>query len=223
MTGEEHMDSKESTAGSTRPIPAVSVGAAPAADELLAARDGFLAYVRSRIADPELAEDVLQDSLLKALRAAPGVKDGTRLVPWFYRVLQNAIVDAYRRRGVERSRVTGLAGVDRAEPAGAPPETDVAALCACFQELVPALKPEYGELIRALDLEGEAPDRVARRLGITPNNLKVRHHRARQALRRRLEETCRICAEHHCLDCTCRSERPSSLDAEGSAHGAAGV
>ena len=174
------------------------------AAELLAARDRLLAYVRSRIADADLAEDVLQDSLLKALRAAPELKDEARLVPWFYRVLQNAIVDAYRRRGVERSRITGL---ERADAVEAPAPEDETVLCECLRRLVPSLKPEYAELVTALELNGEAPEAAAGRLGITPNNLKVRRHRARQALRRRLEETCRVCAEHHCLDCTCRSER----------------
>jgi RNA polymerase sigma-70 factor (ECF subfamily) len=169
---------------------------------LLDARERFLAFLRTRIADPHLAEDLLQDSFLRALRAAPELKDEARLVPWFYRVLQNAVVDAYRRRGVARSRIGPLdMGIDVASPPG----EDEAALCECFRELVPALKPEYAELVTALDLNGEAPEAAAIRLGITPNNLKVRRHRARQALRRRLEETCRVCAEHHCLDCTCRS------------------
>jgi len=44
---------------------------------------------------------------------------------------------------------------------------------------------------------------VAKELGITPNNLKVRRHRARQQLRERLEEVCRTCAKHGCLDCSC--------------------
>jgi RNA polymerase sigma-70 factor, ECF subfamily len=173
-------------------------------ERLLAGRDKFLAYVGSRIADPDLAEDVLQDSLLKALRAAPELKDESRLVPWFYRVLQNAIVDAYRRRGVERAHVTGLdpQDADALEAEAVAPE-DEAVLCACFQPLVGALKPEYAELIQSLDLRGEAPEAAAERLGITANNLKVRRHRARQALRKRLEETCRVCATHHCLDCTC--------------------
>ena len=167
---------------------------------LLDARERFLGFLRSKLGDAELAEDVLQESLLKALRAAPDIRDDERLVAWFYRVLQNAVVDVYRRRGADRGRLTGLEGVDLAAE---PEETEEAVLCECFRDLVPALKPEYGELIRALDLEGEAPEAAAARLGITPNNLKVRRHRARQALRARLEETCRVCAEHHCLECTC--------------------
>ena len=35
----------------------------------------------------------------------------------------------------------------------------------------------------------------------------VRLHRARKALRLRLEETCRACADHGCLDCTCKAAR----------------
>ncbi len=170
-------------------------------ERLLGAREQFLGYIRKRIKDPDLAEDILQDSLLRAVRAAPDLRDEDRLLPWFYRVLQNAIVDAYRRRGVEQAHVV----VGDAPETAAEPEDD-AELCACFERLIPTLKSEYAELIRAVELRNEAPVATAERLGITPNNLKVRRHRARQALRQRLEETCRTCAEHHCLDCTCHRQ-----------------
>lgn len=49
----------------------------------------------------------------------------------------------------------------------------------------------------------ESPAAVAADLGITRNNLKVRRHRARKQLRARLEDLCRLCAHHGCLDCTC--------------------
>ncbi len=175
----------------------------PSADaliaRLLAARAQFLGYIRKRLANADEAEDLLQESLLKALRAAPALRDPDRLVPWFYRLLEHAIIDAYRRRrGEQRSRAGS--GV----PASALEPEEIAVLCECFRALLPALKPEYALLIEALDLGDERPAVVARRLGITRNNLKVRHHRARRALRRRLAEACRTCATHHCLDCTCR-------------------
>ena len=72
-----------------------------------------------------------------------------------------------------------------------------------------ALHPEaglYAEVIQALDLDDNEPEEVAGRFGISRGNLKVRHHRARQQLRSRLEESCRICAEHGCLDCSCKRE-----------------
>src|SRR5918998_4324866 len=92
---------------------------------LLESRDRFLGYVRKRVADPELAEDILQDSLLRALRAAPDLRDEDCLLPWFYRVLQNAIVDAYRRRGVDQAHVIVA---DTPETADEP--EDDAELCA---------------------------------------------------------------------------------------------
>ena len=87
---------------------------------------------------------------------------------------------------------------------------DEQVLCACFRELIPALKPDYALLIERLDLANGDSAQVAAELELTPNNLKVRHHRARQALRRRLEESCRLCAKHGCLDCTCASDRPTA-------------
>jgi RNA polymerase sigma-70 factor (ECF subfamily) len=179
-------------------LPDAQAGAVAA---LLQARDQFLAYIRRRIDDPALAEDILQDALLRSVQAAGSLRDEQRLIPWFYRVLQNAIVDTYRRRGVERKHVVSA---DGQEPAFEP-EAE-AELCGCFEALIPSLKTEYAELIRALELGRESPEAAAARLGISPNNLKVRRHRARQALRRRLEETCRTCAEHGCLDCTCRPD-----------------
>lgn len=58
---------------------------------LLECRDRFLGYVRKRVADPELAEDILQDSLLRAIQAAPSLRQRDRLVPWFYSDLPNTI------------------------------------------------------------------------------------------------------------------------------------
>jgi RNA polymerase sigma-70 factor (ECF subfamily) len=174
--------------------------------QLAAARDAFLAYLRHRLDDPELAEDVLQDSLVRAVRAAPELRDDDRLLPWFYRVLHNAAVDAYRRHGVRADRMPTV-NLDTARQVVAPAAEADPVACTCFRALLPALKPEYADLIENLDLGSEPADQAAARLGITSNNLKVRHHRARQALRQRLEQTCRTCAEHHCLDCTCRAAR----------------
>ena len=68
-------------------------------------------------------------------------------------------------------------------------------LCECFRALLPMLKPEYAEVIEVLDLANESTEAATTRLGISANNLKVRHHRARQAARRKLEATCRVCAD----------------------------
>jgi RNA polymerase sigma-70 factor (ECF subfamily) len=73
--------------------------------------------------------------------------------------------------------------------------------------IIPTLKPEYAELIRKVDLAENSPANVAEELGITPNNLTVRLHRARAQLRERLVQTCQMCSKHGCLNCTCDSQQ----------------
>lgn len=167
--------------------------------QLFNSRERFLGYIRKRISDPDLAEDILQDCFLKAVRNASQLEDNENLVQWFYRILQNAIVDAYRRKAAEMNRRMNYA----AEADQMTEMEDGNTICECVNELIPTLKPEYAEVAKSVELEGEDPGVVAQRLGITKGNLKVRTHRARQALRKKLEETCRVCAEDHCMDCSC--------------------
>src|SRR3954451_8202693 len=51
-----------------------------------------------RLAGPEHAEDVVQDALLRALRAYPRLRHAEHLRAWLYRVTTNAAIDSYRAR-----------------------------------------------------------------------------------------------------------------------------
>lgn len=175
-------------------------------DSLIPARERFLKYVNARVSDTALAEDIVQDSLLKALKSAPTIRDEDRLIPWFYRVLHNAVVDTYRSKNSSLNTIEMSAADDVAIS-----ESEELELCDCFRELLPTINPDYAALIES-DISGkyESLNDEAEILGIAPNNLKVRRHRARQALKTRLEETCRTCTEHACLDCTCSASPESS-------------
>jgi RNA polymerase sigma-70 factor, ECF subfamily len=75
-------------------------------------------------------------------------------------------------------------------------------VCACVAGLAGTLKPEYAQALRRVDLEGASLALLAEEAGITPNNAKVRLHRARQALARRLEQSCGTsCCRRGCVDC----------------------
>lgn len=73
----------------------------------------------------------------------------------------------------------------------------------CFEPLLDQINPGYADLLRRVDLGEERPVDVAAELGLTANNTMVRLRRARTALRERLIRTCRRCAAHGCLDCSC--------------------
>jgi RNA polymerase sigma factor (sigma-70 family) len=169
-----------------------------ASTALLENLDEFVAFARARVGDPELAADVVQDTLLKAIKSNDQLRDGESARAWFYRILRHTIIDLYRRRDVEQRALKKLQH-DEPDPA----ETNL--VCHCLDRLIPQLKPEYAALVRAVDLEEKPVEAVAKQLQITTNNASVRLHRARQQLRDRLEQTCKICATHGCLDCTCES------------------
>lgn len=176
-------------------------------ESILENKRHFLTFLRRRLPDAATAEDVFQQGILRGLRQQDSLRDTDRLVPWFYSILRNAVTDFYRARAAESRKMEGLSRESGGEETGAgfPPfEVAEAELCRCFNGLLPALKPEYATLLDRIELRGESVQEVAAELGITVNNLGVRLHRARQALRKSLEKTCGACTEHGCLDCTCR-------------------
>ncbi len=168
-------------------------------------RARFLRFVSSRIGDEATAEDVLQESLLRALQANDGLRRGESAVAWFYRILRNAISDHFRKKGTESRRAeTFLSDLKaREENVSIPPADWDAAVCACFRGLLPALKPRYAEVIRRVDLRGEAKQEVGRDLKISPATMDVLLHRARTALRQRLTVFCGACSREKCIECLC--------------------
>jgi RNA polymerase sigma factor (sigma-70 family) len=162
----------------------------------------FVGFARRRLDDPELAADAVQESLLKALKAADQLRDEESAKAWFYSILRRTIIDLYRRRDA-RTRV--LEDFER-ELDSAPDVDEERLVCGCMKRLLPTMTPQYAELVRELDLNGADPQAIAAKLRITRNNLNVRLHRARQQLKQRLEENCRACAKHGCLDCHCGTD-----------------
>lgn len=166
----------------------------------------FVGFARKRLGDQELAADAVQDSLLKAVKAADQIRAEDNAKAWFYKILRRTIIDLYRRRD---ARVRALAELER--EVDKPPDVEEARIvCACMERLLPGMRPQYASLIRRLDLNEEPPEAVAATLGISKNNLNVQIHRARQQLKQRLEENCRVCAKHGCLDCQCGTSALSS-------------
>ena len=172
---------------------------------LLSRESDFRSFLRRRVADDALAEDLLQQSFMRAVQQEHRVKQPEQVVTWFYRILRNATVDYYRARAADDRKLEAFVQELAATGTDRTPALDELrpTICACLQRLLPDLRPAYADLLNRIDLEGESPASVAKQLGVTPNNLTVRLHRARQALRKSLEESCGICTKHGCLHCTC--------------------
>lgn len=177
--------------------------------ELLAAREQFLGFLQRRVGNRETAEDILQAAYLRALDKQDQLQDDERVTAWFYRLLRNAIIDHWRRRGTASRAVEALAAELGGE-AMAPTEFEEQ-ICRCFTLLLPTLGKDQAHILEQVDLGGMRPVEFAAAEGISANNAMVRLHRARRALRERLLQTCSVCAEHGCLDCTCGAGPESTV------------
>jgi RNA polymerase sigma-70 factor (ECF subfamily) len=164
---------------------------------LVANHRDFLAFVQRRVSSRELAEEIIQDALVRNLDKLDSIRDTA--VGWFYRVLRNAITDHWRREAAAGRRLEAIA----AEANAAPDEELQSVVCKCVGELAGTLKPEYASALRRIELDGLSMKDYATEAGISSNNAAVRVHRAREALRKQVSRACGTCADHGCLDCTC--------------------
>ncbi len=167
---------------------------------LLLSHRRFLSYLKRRVGSQELAEEILQSALAKAIERVDSL-DHETVVAWFYRVLRNALIDYYRKQGAEQRALEAKRQELVAE--GDDLHELARTVCECLQTLLPTIKPEYHDIVRLVDLGDSSVSEAAERLGISPNHASVRLHRARKALKVRLEQTCQLCASHGCLDCSC--------------------
>ena len=167
---------------------------------LIDSRGKFLGFLSARLYDTAAAEDVLQSAYIKALEHGSEIRDDESTVAWFYRILRNALVDHYRRTAVRDKGDAAFAGET---PQTYEHELQQVA-CACIGDVIRDLKGEYRAAIEGVDLGGQYVEYFAKANDITPNNASVRLHRARKSVARELTAVCGSCAEHKCLDCTCK-------------------
>jgi RNA polymerase sigma-70 factor (ECF subfamily) len=170
---------------------------------LLENHRAFLKYLERRVGDRALAEDILQDAFSKVVDRPEQAPTDEGVVPWFYRTLRNAAIDQFRRRGTATKAIEAFGRELETQTA---PEPDIEAeICACVSRLASTLKPEYAEALQAIDVIGTPVKAFAEQRGLTPSNAGVRVFRAREALKKRVTESCGTCAEHGCRNCTCQT------------------
>ncbi len=169
---------------------------------LLANHRRFLDFLDRRTGNRAEAEDVLQNAFVRALEKGGDLRDSESAVAWFYRLLRNALVDRHRSDSARRRALETKA--DLTEEAQVYDDELRNEICRCVLDLLPNLKADHAELLRRIDLDGESVADVAGSLGITPNNTRVKLHRARKALLGEVQRSCRTCADHGCLDCSCK-------------------
>jgi RNA polymerase sigma-70 factor (ECF subfamily) len=148
---------------------------------------------RGIVASDGEAEDVLQDAWVRAFEHLADFRGEARLATWLSRITVHEAF-ARLRRGKRLVALTPEAE-DRLEAAGGEsPESEALTgeLRAALERAVAALPPLYRSVFLLREVEGLSTLETARALEITVETVKVRLHRGKALLRRRLAERLKV-------------------------------
>lgn len=134
--------------------------------------------------DPALADDLVQDTVVRALRFEGQYRLGTNLRAWAYQILFSVFVTRYRRGRRERNALRQLATDGDAwphhEPFAAPERA--AGLTRATTAQLSALPPSFREVIERVDLGDATYREAAADLGVPLGTVMSRLHRGRRLL-----------------------------------------
>ena len=138
-------------------------------------------YVYKRTKDRSLAEDIVQDVFLKAVKYRDQVKDPDKFSAWIYQITRNTITDHYRK----------ISKIMEPENPGWASDGSNYNECAakCLHQLIPLLPEKYRIPFQLADIENLSQTALTQRLGISYSGAKSRVQRARKMLKEKLTET----------------------------------
>lgn len=151
-------------------------------------------YIFSMVRDAVEAEDLAQETFLRAYRRLDTLRDSNARTSWLFRIATNVCYDRlrqYSRRDPVESE-TDLDQVDFPEP-DAPSLQKVIEqdeMSTCVQGYLNRLSDSYRSVIMLYDMHGLTAPEIARFLGESLATVKIRLHRARKKLRIALQAGC---------------------------------
>jgi RNA polymerase sigma-70 factor (ECF subfamily) len=147
------------------------------------------------VRDRELAEDLAQETFVKALNAIESYRPEFKFSSWIFKIANNAAIDQLRRRELdtlsldgsphaetpEAIEATALQIGDRQETALE--EVEARELGGEIEAAIARLRPEYRSCILLRHVEGRPYEEIAEILGLPLGTVKTYIHRARNELR----------------------------------------
>jgi len=143
------------------------------------------------------AEDLVQETFLRAFRFFHRYDRGLPFTSWIYRIMTNVHIDRARRGGRLRTTSLDTAGADGATPwevadEDANPERPLMAreLDAPLQLALRSMTPDFRIAVLLADVEGMAYEEIAEIMQVSIGTVRSRIHRGRRQIRHYLDRVC---------------------------------
>jgi len=171
----------------------------------------------SRMAGEEAAEDIAQETFMKIDRGLSGFRGRSKLSTWVYSVATNAALDRLRSSSAKPLKVLplfddGATLEDRDVWSGEkipPPDRAIIRqeMNECIREFIEKLPPDYRTVMVLSEIEGFKNREIADILGTSLETVKIRLHRGRAGLKKKLAAGCSFYRdERNNLSCDRRPE-----------------
>jgi RNA polymerase sigma-70 factor (ECF subfamily) len=171
--------------------------------------DRFVEHFRGKVfhyswlmcGQPEDAEEVAQETLLKVFASIDQLREPDRVRAWVFRIARNACL-MQRRKSVfapaQELPLDDLPPGDQTADSAEPADRTLlqGELRAVLDRVILELPPQYRAVVVLRDLEELSTEETADILGLRPDAVKTRLHRARLAMRQTLD--CYL--NNHCLE-----------------------
>jgi RNA polymerase sigma-70 factor (ECF subfamily) len=149
--------------------------------------DGLRRYARALTRDDAAADDLVQESLLRAIEGADTFRAGGSLRAWLAGIVHNRFVSGRRRQAAEARRDETFAGLREGSPGIASQEH--AAQLALVSDRFDALPEPQRAVLHLVAVEGLSYQEAATALDVPIGTVMSRLSRARAALRAPAEQT----------------------------------
>ena len=166
---------------------------------LEAFRPRIVRHIRTLVRNSADAEDLAQETLLRAYRHLDSLKEPAALGVWLYRIATHISLDFLRQVSHRPEAPGSVASAEAGRDEESTPDPEAprldqlvgqARMSHCVQEFLEALPDGPRMAILLHDLHGLTSVEIARLLGCTPGSAKIRLHRARARLRAALQAGC---------------------------------
>ncbi len=148
-------------------------------------------FILIRVKDPGMAEDIVQDVLIKVYERLNTLQDQEKILSWMYQITRNVIVDYYRKQRPKED-------IDEAVMAK---EIDIEEdvekkLAQCILPMVNQLPSNYQQAIKMAEFDGLTQKEIAQKQGLSLSGAKSRIQRGRKLIKKMLLECCRVELDH---------------------------
>ncbi|MEL7832988.1 sigma-70 family RNA polymerase sigma factor [Fodinibius sp. Rm-B-1B1-1] len=165
-------------------------------EEIVPHLDAMYNFALRLTSDPSDAEDLVQDTIVKAFRFFSSYEKGTNAKAWLFRILKNSYINNYRKQSkkpnqVDYDEVSSFYETIRAD------RTDTSDLeDKMFRELVDddisqaleELPEDFRTVVLLCDVEGFTYEEIANMLDVPIGTIRSRLHRGRNLLKAQLKE-----------------------------------